>query len=259
MAKQDDKIAKMLDNLTHASDEKTIKLVHFLEKMDPLAESYEAWLEEHKSENDNDNDVDNMSSSMTSRSADDEDGERSASTPKTKWQREHKGEWWKKTTGYDWKARHPERKGEWWKKTTGYDWGASHPELKKEHNWWHAAKVWWKFNKIWQQDHQVEENPEVFEAMGALVGVEQADVDSYDSMDYLYEYDALFDEYGDDFSQLNSIFLDEALEISNVLDDDRDGFTKSGCSPCHRSYTPEAQDSEPDDQNNVGKEGNIWK
>ena len=35
----------------------------------------------------------------------------------------------------------------------------------------------------------------------------------------------------------------EDVKISNVLDDDRDGFTKSGRSPCHRSYTPEAKHS----------------
>jgi len=209
MAKQDDKIAKMLDHLTHATDERTIKLVKYLSKMDGTSafESYQAWLELHDNTNfENDNDIDNMSSLLSFRSAnsplpaDDEDGERSASTPKerTKWQRQHKGEWWKKRTGYDWGKEHPEALA----------------ELRKEHNWWHAAKVWWKFNKIWQQDHQVEENPEAFEAMGAIVGVEQEDVDTYDSMDYLYEYDALFDEYGDDFSQLNSIFLDEALELT---------------------------------------------
>merc|ERR1712203_839310 len=88
-----------------------------------------------------------MSSLLSFRSAnsplpaDDEDGEHSSSTPKerTKWQRQHKGEWWKKRTGYDWGKEHPEALA----------------ELRKEHNWWHAAKVWWKFNKIWQQDHQV--------------------------------------------------------------------------------------------------------
>ena len=42
---------------------------------------------------------------------------------------------------------------------------------------------------------------------------------------------------------MSDFFLDEAVEISNVLEDDRDGFTKSGCSPCHRSYTAEAKDS----------------
>lgn len=209
MAKQDDKIAKMLDNLTHATDERTIKLVKYLSKMDGSHTfgSYQAWLELHdKTNSENDHDIDNMSSLLSSHSAtsplpaDDEDGEHSTSTPKKKtyWQRQHKGEWWKKKTGYDWGKENPDALA----------------ALRKEHNWWHAAKVWWKFNKIWQQDHQVEENPEVFEAMGAIVGVEQEDVDTYDSMDYLYEYDALFDEYGDDFSQLNSIFLDEALELT---------------------------------------------